>query len=322
MKKAVWAALAIVICTECSAWGFYGHRKINYCAVFLLPPSLLRFYKPHLAYLSEHAVDPDKRRYAVAEEGPRHYIDMDRYGSPPWDSLPRRWDQALEKYGPDTLQARGIVPWWIQTMLYRLTQAFKDGNASRILKLSAELGHYIADAHVPLHTSSNHNGQLSGQRGIHGFWESRLPELMAEKEWDFIIGKAFYITDPLQFTWDRVLQSAMAADSVLLFEKKLTERFPPAQKYAFEERNGKITRQYASAFCREYDRALGGMTERRMRQSIEAVASFWYTAWLHAGQPPPPAGEGSITPDDVMELEALDAAWRKGKIIGRREEED
>ena len=33
-------------------------------------------------------------------------------------------------------------------------------NQTKILRYAAELGHYIADAHVPLHASSNHNGQL------------------------------------------------------------------------------------------------------------------------------------------------------------------
>ena len=81
-------------------------------------------------------------------------------------------------------------------MLHRLTDAFKEKDQAKILKLSAEIGHYIADAHVPLHAHSNHNGQYTGQQGIHGFWESRIPELLAEKEWDFFIGKAAYHDKP------------------------------------------------------------------------------------------------------------------------------
>src|SRR5438045_9780958 len=131
----------------------------------------------------------------------------------------------------------GIVPWWVQTMLYKLTEAFKDKQQAKILKLSAELGHYIADAHVPLHANSNHNGQFTDQRGIHGFWESRIPELLSEKEWDFFIGKAEYIRDPLAFTWQRVLESASASDTVLKFEKDLSKTFSPDQKYSFEEKN-------------------------------------------------------------------------------------
>ncbi len=267
------------------SWGFYAHRQINYYAVFLLPAEMLGFYKEHIRYITEHAVDPDKRRYAVKEEAPRHYIDMDRYGLYPFESLPRSWKDAVQKFSEDSLQAHGIVPWWIQIMLSRLTNAFMQKDCLRIRQLSAEIGHYIADAHVPLHTSSNHNGQLTGQHGIHGFWESRIPELLAAEEWDFFIGKAEYIPSPLSFMWDRILESAVAADSVLLFEKKLNSMFRSDRKYSFEPRAGVIVKQYSRQFTLQYDRKLNYMVERRMRASIFAVASFWYTAWVNAGQP-------------------------------------
>src|ERR1041385_7965840 len=112
-------------------------------------------------------------------------------------------------------------------MLSRLTTAFKEKNQAKILKLSAEIGHYIADAHVPLHTNSNHNGQLTNQQGIHAFWESRIPELLADSDWDFFIGTAQYIPNPGNFIWQRVLESAAAADSVLAYERELITSFPP-----------------------------------------------------------------------------------------------
>lgn len=299
-------------------WGFYGHRRINFFAVFLLPPEMLAFYKPHIQYIEEHAVDPDKRRYAIPVEGPRHYIDLDRYGNYPFDSLPRQWKKAVEKFGEDSLQAHGVAPWWIQTMLWRLTEAFRQKDSGRILKLSAELGHYIADAHVPLHTCSNHDGQYTGQKGIHGFWESRLPELLAEKQWDLLCGRAIYLENPGKFIWDRVLESALASDSVLKIEKSLSLSFPPDQRFSFEYRNGQVIRQYSSAYALAYDQAMGGMVERRMRASIFAVASFWYSAWVNAGQPSlrqlaPPRWNTS----DSVELERTQQAWMKGQILGR-----
>jgi hypothetical protein len=282
---------------------------------------MMVLYKPHADFLTEHAVDPDKRRYVVAGEGAHHYIDMDRYGAYPYDSIPRKWDDAVARYSEDSLNAHGIVPWWIQTMLYRLTNAFKEKNQVKILKYSAEIGHYIADAHVPLHTSSNHNGQLTGQRGIHGFWESRVPELLAEKEWDFFIGKAEYIKKPLDFIWQRVLESAAAADTVLKYEKKLSGSFSPDQKYSFEDRNGLIIRQYSSAYTKKYNDILKGMVERRMRQSIFAVASFWYTAWVNAGQPDlAQLTNKEFSAEDQKEFESLDLAWKNGAVKGREHE--
>ncbi len=302
-------------------WGFYAHRKINYFAVFLLPPEMMVLYKPHIDFLEEHAVDPDKRRYSIAEEGPRHYIDIDHYGSYPYDSLPRKWNDAVARYSEDTLRAYGIVPWWLQIMLYRLTDAFNEKNQSKILKLSAEIGHYIADSHVPLHATKNHNGQYTDQKGIHGFWESRIPELLAEKEWDFFIGKAEFVKNPADFIWARVMESSAAADTVLKFEKQLSLNFSSDQRYSFEERNGVTVRQYSTAYTKAYNDMLRGMVERRMRQSIFAVASFWYTAWVNAGQPDlTKLGNANFSPEDLKEFESLNAAWKNGPLQGREHE--
>ncbi len=277
---------------------------------------MVAFYKQNIDFVSEHAVDPDKRRYAIKEEGPRHYIDIDHYGTFPFAELPRDWDSAVSKYSLDTIQQNGIVPWWLQTMQYRLTEAFKEKNTTRILKLSAEIGHYLADAHVPLHASSNHNGQFTDQRGIHGFWESRIPELLAETDWDFFIGKAEYIKNTPDFIWKRVLESAAASDTVLKIEKQLSTDFPPDQKFSFETRNGIVVRQYSSSFSKAYDRLLKGMIERRMRQSIFAVGSFWYTAWVNAGQPDlSKLSQKNFSDEDLKEFEELNKAWSKSSNV-------
>lgn len=303
------------------SWGFYAHRKINNIAVFLLPPEMLVLYKPNIEFLTEHATDPDKRRYAVASEGMKHYIDIDHWGKYPFDSLPRKWDDAVKRYGKDSIEMYGIVPWQIQRTVYSLTSAFKEKNFSKIMKLSAELGHYVADAHVPLHTNSNHNGQLTNQLGIHAFWESRVPELLTESEFDLFIGRAQYISDPQNFIWKRILESAKAADSVLSFEIILSKKFPDDKKYAFEEKDGKLIRQYSSAFTIAYNKMLDGMVERRMRQSIFSVASLWYTAWVNAGQPSlQELAAKKFSNEEIKEFDQLQQWWNKGgKMIGRQE---
>ena len=303
-------------------WGFFAHQKINYYACFLLPPEMMVLYKPNISFLAEHAIDPDKRRYAVKEEGPRHFIDIDYYGKYPFTELPHKWKDAVAKFTEDTLQSQGIVPWHIQVMLGRLELAFKEKNFSKIMKTSAELGHYIADSHVPLHANSNHNGQHTNQKGIHGFWESRVPEMLAEKEWDFMIGKAVYIKDPGAYIWDRVLESAKASDSVLSFEKELSKQFSADKKYSFEDRKGKVIRQYSTAFSRAFNKKLDGMIERRMRLSIQSIASFWYTAWVNAGQPDlKELANKKFSEADIKEFEELNTKWNTaGKMIGREEE--
>lgn len=126
--------LMLVAYLPAYCWGFWAHQKINYFAVFSLPPEMMVLFKPNITFISEHAVDPDKRRYAVAGEGPRHYIDIDHWGEYPYDSLPRKWKDAVAKYSLDSITTYGIVPWHVQVMLGRLTDAFRDKNFSGILK--------------------------------------------------------------------------------------------------------------------------------------------------------------------------------------------
>jgi hypothetical protein len=321
MKKLLLIICLLLLHLSSYCWGFYGHKKINRLSVFLLPPEMLSFYKQHLDFIEEHSVDPDKRRYAVPEEGPRHYIDIDHYGTYPYPALPRNYDSAVVKFTADTVNANGIVPWWIQTMLWRLTAAFKEKHQAKILKLSAEIGHYIADAHVPLHASHNHNGQFTNQHGIHGFWESRIPELLADKEFDFWIGKASYLSNPGSFIWQRVLESAAAADTVLRLEKELSQAFAADAKFAYESRNGTTTRVYSTAFTTAYNQKLLGMVERRMQQSMYAVASFWYTAWVNAGQPDlKKLSNKEFTSAELKEFEELNTMWKNGKTAGREHE--
>lgn len=319
MKQWLLAACLLFVWSDSYCWGFYAHRLVNYYAVFLLPPEMMVLYKKQISFLSDHAVDPDKRRYAMAREAPRHYIDIDRYGAAPYAQLPRSWAEAVAKYGSDSLNAHGIVPWWIPVMMQRLTRAFREGDGVKILRLSAELGHYVADAHVPLHTSSNHNGELTDQVGIHGFWESRVPELLAEKEWDFLLGKAAYLADPAAFIWKRVLESAAEADSVLRFEKSLNDRYPPGRKYAFETRGTAVVKQYSTEYSLAYNAMLNDMVQRRFRQSVASVAACWYTAWVNAGKPRlDKLAHTELNETDSASFRELDNKWQheapKGKI--------
>jgi len=321
MKKVILVIIFSLFALQSFCWGFYAHQKINYFAVFLLPPEMMVLFKPNIQFLTDHAVDPDKRRYAVATEAPKHYIDIDYYGEHPYNELPRKYEDAVNKFTEDTVLANGIVPWWIQIMEQRLTTAFKEKDQAKILKLAAEIGHYIADAHVPLHASSNHDGQRTNQKGIHAFWESRVPELLAEKEFDFMVGKAFYIDDISKYIWERVLESGAAADTVLRDEALLTKQLGDDKKYGFEERNGKIIRQYSSQFTIAYNNMLKGMVEKRMRLAIASVAAFWYTAWVRAGQPDlKDLTNKSFSEEDLKEFEVLNASWRNNLSKGRAHE--
>lgn len=266
-----------------TSWGFFAHKQINQLAVFSLPPEMIGFYKANIDYLREASVNPDRRRLAVVEEAARHYIDLDHFGDSALYKMPRYWKEAVEKYSEDTLKAYGIVPWHVNTMYYRLRDAFLQRDPSRIITLSAELGHYLADANVPLHTTKNYNGQLTGQEGIHGFWESRLPELFA-KDYMLFVGKASYVSSPQQAVWQVIAVAHGQVDSVLQIERELSVQFGE-KKYSFETRGKQTVRVYSVEFSNAFHSKLNGMTERQMKRAIKLIADFWYSAWVDAGQP-------------------------------------
>jgi hypothetical protein len=208
---------------------------------------------------------------------------LDIYGDSAALKLPRYWKQAVEKFGEDSLQAHGILPWNIQRVYLQLKDAFFVRNPERVLKLSADLGHYVADAHVPLHTTRNYDGQLTNQVGIHAFWESRLPELFSA-EFDFYTGKAQYISNVQLEAWKIISHTNQALDSVLRFEKQLSENWGE-KKYNFESQGRQTKKVFSKNYSKAYHEKLAGMVERQMRASIIMTGSLWYSAWVDAGQP-------------------------------------
>ena len=314
--------LAILLCLpsfESASWGFWAHRRINHLACFTLPPEMFGFYKKHIDLITEQAVNPDKRRYAIEGEAPRHYIDIDHYGEFPFDNVPRKWNMAIATLSEDTLNAYGIVPWWVENMHTRLVYAFKEKNARSIINVSADLGHYIGDAHVPLHTHSNYNGQLTNQHGIHGLLESRIPELFGDN-YDYYVGQSEYIEDPLTYIWKEVLNSYLATDSVFEMEKQATLNIGETKKFTFEDRGSQTVKTYSKEFSLEYADLLEGLVLRRMRRAIISIGSFWYSAWVDAGQPNlNNLSLAELTEQEKKALEELDNAYRGGTIKGRTE---
>lgn len=389
-------------------WGFFGHRRINRLAVFTLDQEMMPFFRANIEWLTDHAVDPDKRRYASKFEAVRHYIDLDHWGdSETFPEVPRAYTDAqiwkaeivvvanpgdttvwkvdeithptedrrfypdsrvqlsstkgkrlelqLGSYRnfwfnnvwpqfyedrililPDSLRRigfplpdqapqeifvrehfseYGILPYHLETMHRRITQAFIDEDTDMILRLCAEMGHYVGDAHVPLHTTENYNGQMTGQTGIHGFWESRIPELFADANYDYFVGKAQYIENPRDYYWGIVLKSHSLVDSVLRTEQRLRETYPEDQQMCFDERSGRTIKTQCAEFAAAWDAEMQGMVEERFRAAILSIGSVWYTCWIDAGQP----DLNRLSPDPIIyaKSDTLDKAVQGGEIKGR-----
>src|SRR5690606_29889039 len=220
---------------------------------------------------------------------------------------------AVEKFTERRLLARGVLPWQINRSYYALVKAFSEKDFQRILRHSSDIGHYLADAHVPLHTTSNYSGQLTNQVGIHAFWESRLPELFSDG-YDFFVGRARYVGSPVEEAWRIVQESHALVDSVLEIEARLHDSFPVDRKYGYITRNNQLIRTYSDRYSAAYHEALNGMVERRMRSAIRCIGNFWFSAWVDAGQP-----DIRHLPQESPAADTIPLPATGQKIIGRQE---
>jgi hypothetical protein len=273
------------------------------------------FYKNNIEYITEHAVSADKRRYVDSTEAPRHFLDADHYGKNPFAKIPQNWYDAAAKCSADTLIKYGTLPWTVAWNYYRLVKAFKEHDTIAILNTSANLGHYVADAHVPLHLTENYNGQLTHQTGIHALWESRIPELFGD-HYNYYAGRARYIENPLKEAFKICSSSFKSVDSVLRLERILNKTFPPDKKYALVKHGSKMIKDYSMEYSRAYQKMLNGMVQRRMRSSILSVGSFWYSAWVDAGQPDlDKLIKKPLSDAEKRKVEDEETLYKRGKVL-------
>lgn len=177
------------------------------------------------------------------------------------------------------------------------------------------MGHYVADAHVPLHLTQNYNGQLSGQTGIHALWESRIPELSANR-YNFFVGKARYIENPLAEAFKICRVSYKSVDTVLRMERLLSKTYPADKKYGMVLHGKKEVNDYSDAYSLAYQKMLKGMIERQLRASILSVGSFWYSAWVDAGQPDlNKLIQEPLSANQKLSLQREEMMYRAGKCI-------
>lgn len=271
--------LALVLLTpgESRAWGFEAHKFIAERAIALLPPPLKPLFERHRAAFVERAIDPDTWRIAgFDEEDKHHFLDLDweGYGTYPFAGLPRDYTAAVAKFGRERIEQNGTVPWRVEEMHGSLRRAFealpRRGAFGQhdIVFYAAWLTHYVSDAHVPFHAVINYDGQLTGQRGIH----ARFEAFMFERYRDTLtIAPAPIppVRSPRDFTFDRIVEG--------------TQLVPPILD---SDRAAIGTREvYDDAYYSAFFAANRAVMERRVSESIAAVAAMIAGAWEAAGRP-------------------------------------
>jgi S1/P1 Nuclease len=309
------------------AWGTWGHKHINHAAIFALPDSMRRFYYNHIDFITEGAVVPDLRRGLLNDknESPRHYIDIEDFGIPV-SAFPKTTKEAYNKYDSSFLNKTGYLPWYIQNMTEKLTLAFKNRNKSEILFLSAELAHYVGDAHMPLHTASNFNGQLTNQKGVHALWESQIPGMFGNG-YNFKTEGARYIPDIPAETWSIIAHTHSLEDTLLYIEKQTRQGFNKGNMYK-KDTSGNTVLSYnqpvfSDEYARQFNNAMNGMVEMQLRLSIQDVANYWYTAWVAGGSPELLSlDDEHLTTQNQKNYKLEYKAWNKGKILNLSAEKE
>ncbi|HEX7552148.1 MAG TPA: S1/P1 nuclease [Geothrix sp.] len=256
------------------AWGDKGHRVVSALALRSLPTEPRAWFAGREAEVSDHASDPDHWKLD-RKEGPRHFLDMEPYGDP--ERLPRTLEEAKAKLGGD-YYLYGVVPWIIQDRWRDLVDAFRQGDAAKVAMATAILGHYIGDAHVPLHTTNNHDGQLTGQRGVHSRWESGLVERHIVAD-DLTVLSAQ--PDPGFFNrpWDWLLASHALIPQLLEADRE-ADRTTPL---------GSRGKQRTQAYWMIFWAKQGPTVKQQLQLAGQHLGDAILNAWIAAGKPAAPA---------------------------------
>lgn len=278
-RGALLAGLLLLAPRPLVAWGFEAHRLIADRAVDTLPAELRPFFQQNRAFVREHSVDPDLQR--SGPDDPAHFLDIDAFGDYPFEAVPLDESEHLARHGAEAVK-KGRVPWRVAEVYAEMKDAFVRKDLRRALDRAAHLAHYVSDAHVPLHGASNHDGQETGQRGIHGRWESELVDRFHEQiRRAALPAAARPLGDPAAAMLAVIRESWVLSREVLAADKALAGTVDLADTTEDERYDD---RYYSRLWAREGDRLVA-----RLAASATVTASLWLQAWQEAGAPALPA---------------------------------
>lgn len=252
-----------------SSWGWQGHQKINSSVSSSFTGEMEQF-NTWVDFLTEHASDADYRKSDDPSEGPRHYIDIDNY--PEFIAagrIPHTLDSCIDAHGSTFVDDNGYLPWATLASYDDLVLFLKAGDWGNAKIAAADLGHYVADGHMPLHITRNYNGQFTGNSGIHSRYESTM---IGE-----YINEINYTGSPLEdiddirtYIFNYLYRNYLYVDSVIL-----------ADDYAQGVAGGSSGSVYISSLWGKTD----DFTIALFKNGSQALANLIYNAWSEAGKP-------------------------------------
>lgn len=268
------SALLALQPAQALAWGALGHRTVAVAAVRDLPPGPGAWFLQAEAFMGDHAMDPDRWKRQDPLEGPRHYLDCEYYGGP--GRIPRDMAAAQAVLGEKQFLLAGQVPWRILQVVERLEEAFRAGDRDLAVLEAAHLSHYVGDISVPLHTTANHNGEATGQHGIHHRWEGSLvDDLVGRDGWMPPVWMVGRLSNPQEAPW------AWLAESFALVPGVLEDDLAATRSGGLG--SGRRTQVYWSTFRNLQN----DNVQRQLDSAARRTAQLILEAWIRAGSPAP-----------------------------------
>ena len=244
-----------------------------------------------IAYLGP---EPDRWRspseFALNDaQAPDHFIDLERVA---WlDPLPpgryefyrKLYEKRASEHSDDYLPERvGLQPYITMEVYGRLKAAFRAYRQLQaahqptapvqqaIILYAGWLGHYVADAAQPLHTTIYYNGWVgenpkgyTTEHHIHGQFESTyVAANITAKDFASLVKTAERLDDPFAGYVAYLRNSNTLVENV----------------YALEKAGGFTGKGSPAAF---------DFTTHRLAAGAQMLLDLWYTAWLESAQPVP-----------------------------------
>ena len=281
-----------------AAWGSTGHRIINSGVVVHLPLSMQIFIQ-HAAFLSQHASDADNRKGGdsqkpyILKEGPRHFIDIDSYPEFASKSVPEDFSTIIAKYDSSSVFNIGTNPWAIVWTLDSLTAQLRRGDTAHLWQSAADLGHYVGDAHQPLHNTKDYDGRTSvpGSNGIHSRYESTMINSY-QSQLTIQADSVHYVTNPIDFAFTIAYQSNSYVDSIYA-----------ADAYARQASGWNGSGSTPSSYTDTLWSKTKTFTKLQIQRATTNYADLLYTAWVNSGTANvtgiPSFASSSVHPKDI-----------------------
>jgi len=236
--------------------------------------------------LANHGSDADNRKSWDPNEGKRHYIDIDNYSE--FNStghIASTYDSVVSIHGLNFVTSNGILPWATKTMYDSLVLAFQQHNWRAAMLHASDLGHYVGDAHQPLHVTKNYDGATQSQNGIHSRYETDMVYYNLSALDVYPGDSVHLITNVQKYIFDYIYIDYKYVDSVLV-----------ADDYAQSVAGNTTSTQYYQAL---YSKT-GAFTKMLWYNASHALAELIYNAWVTAGSPSLTSGISNVQNDPMV----------------------